>query len=162
MTALIDGHNAIHRLGLRTGSHEGDRRALLARVRRADPQAEVYFDARQAPPRLPDLPREGGLRVRYVRGREADDAILDRVRSAERPGDLVVVTDDRELAGGARQLGARTLPVREFLGEDGTPAQEPPPPGAGGFRPEDFGLPGEVDLRRPPSDLRRGRSGPES
>ena len=119
---IVDGHNALHRLGLRSGDHERDRRKLLSMVRELAPGAEVYFDASRAPRGLPDVRREAGVRVRYVKTGEADRAILARVRDADRPRDLTVVTDDREVAAGARQMHARSMGVREFFTEPGPAA----------------------------------------
>lgn len=147
MRVLIDGHNAIHRLKLRGPDHASLRRLLLVRVAEREPQAIVFFDAREVPPGLFGHAREGGIRVEYVRGRDADSAILDEVRDGP---DALVVSDDRELAGRARQLGARACSVREFFGAE--PPREKPrgrlprrmPP----MEPKDFGLPDEVDLRK--------------
>lgn len=154
MRTIVDGHNALHRLGIRTGDHAGDRRELLRRVREADPGAEVYFDARNAPPDLPAKLREEGVVVFYVRGEEADRAILDRVREATRPRDLLVVTDDAEVAGGARQLGARTRPVRDYFARAEEREEGPGEEGPGGFSPEDFGLPPQINLKHPPREYR--------
>jgi hypothetical protein len=153
MAVLIDGHNALHRLGILSGDHEGDRRELVIRVREIDPRAVIYFDARNAPAGLPEVTREVGVRVRYVRETEADEAILERVREQ---GGGVVVSDDLELLRRARQLHARTRTVADFFDEAGDePAPEvKPEEGAGGMRPEDFGLPRHVNLDHPPSDLR--------
>ncbi len=154
MPALIDGHNALHRLGIRSASHEADRRTLLRRVRRLDPGAIVFFDAGRAPSELPTSLREEGVEVRYCRGEEADAAILRAVRNGDRPERLLVVTDDREVAGGARQLGAKTASVRAWF--EGPPRasrrrREPPDrTGPAGFTPGDFGLPDDIDLEDPP------------
>jgi hypothetical protein len=153
MPYFVDGHNALHRLEIRGSSHEADRRELLIRVRDADPGATVFFDARKAPRGLPGTTREEGLRVVYCREREADREILDRVRDAARPSEIIVVTDDREVAGGARQMGARSVRVDEFLGGEAAAGPEEKD-GPGGFRPEDFDLPGLVNLDHPPGDLR--------
>jgi hypothetical protein len=158
MQTLIDGHNALHRLGLDTGTHEGDRRALLRRVRAIDPGAVVYFDARHAPPGLPTSLREEGVAVRFCRDEEADDAILRVVRNRDRPQRLTVVTDDSEVAGVSRQLGARTASVRGWFGgrRVGRTAPEPPDrTGPAGFTPGDFGLPAEIDLDDSRDDVGR-------
>jgi len=151
--ALIDGHNALHRLRISGGSHEADRRELLIRVREVDATAVVYFDARGAPPGLPESTREEGVRVRYCRRMEADRAILDRVLDRDRPGGLLVVTNDMEMALKARQLGAKTATVDDWFdpGEGETPDDKPD---AGGLRPEDFDLPTFVNLEHPPSEMR--------
>jgi hypothetical protein len=137
-----------------TGNHEADRRTLLRRVRELDPGAEVYFDARNAPPGLSEHVREDGVEVHYCRSSEADRAILDRVAGSSRPGTFTVVSDDREVAGGARQLGAKALAVRAFFVPPEPPAPEKEGGGPDGFSPEDFGLPGRINLRHPPRDLR--------
>jgi hypothetical protein len=116
MHALVDGHNAIGRLGLSGSDAEATRRALLQRVLRVTADATVFFDAQGAPAGAPSVQREGGLEVRFCRAREADEEILAAVRAAVRAEALLVVTDDRELAGRARQLGAKTAAVGEFLG----------------------------------------------
>jgi hypothetical protein len=154
MNALIDGHNAIHRMGLDADTHEAQRRELLRRVRSVDPSATVYFDARGAPPGLPEVLREAGVAVRYCKREEADAAILREVRDAPRPGRLVVVTDDSEVAGRARSLGARSSSVwRWFAQAREEEEEESRPEGPPGFRPGDFDLPDEVDTGDPPAGL---------
>ncbi len=157
MRALVDGHNALGALRIRAKTHEAARHALLRRVATARLRAKVFFDAREAPPDLAEARSELGVEVYYCRRREADQAILDEVRAADDARELVVVTNDREVAGRAVQLGARSVGVAEFLGE---PERE----GGGGdvrrlpqihprLEPEDFGLPEEVDLNDPDPDL---------
>lgn len=155
--ALVDGHNALGALRIRARTHEAARHALLRRVATARLRAKVFFDAREAPRDLPESRSELGVEVYYCRLREADQAILDEVRAADDARELVVVTNDREVAGRAVQLGARALGVTEFLGE--------PERGSGGgdvrrlpqvhprLQPSDFGLPDEVDLSDPDPDL---------
>ena len=60
----------------------------------------------------------------------------------------VVVTDDRELGGRCRQLGARTMGVRAFFVEPPPSVRPRPIPLDGmSYRPRDFELPeGEIDL----------------
>ncbi|MCZ6574780.1 MAG: NYN domain-containing protein [Planctomycetota bacterium] len=156
MDVLIDGHNALHRLGLwGKGDHEQARRTLLSKVRRAAPEAIVFFDARDAPAGIPRRAREDGVRVVYCSRREADAEILDRVRNSSLAQGLLVVTDDRELAGRAQQLGARHEAVAEFFEAGGAPLE--PGPGADSvelpkFKAEDFDLPDEIDLEDPDLD----------
>lgn len=157
MRALVDGHNALGALRFRAKTHEAARHALLRRVATARLRAKVFFDAREAPRDLAESRSELGVEVYYCRRREADQAILDEVRAADDARELVVVTNDREVAGRAVQLGARAIGVAEFLGQP-----EPGPAGAKGRRlpqihprlePKDFGLPEEVDLDDPGPDL---------
>ena len=152
MHAVVDGHNAIGRLGITAADDEGRRRVLLARVARVTTDATVFFDAQGAPPLAPTVDREGGLDVRFSRAREADEEILAFVRAAAQPGALLVVTDDRELSGRARQAGAKASGVAEFFASAPAPAAQEPrarAPGGAGGRPmtaADFGLPAVIDL----------------
>ena len=156
MRALIDGHNALGALRIRAKTHEAARQALLRRVAGVAPHATVFFDAREAPRDLAESRCEQGVDVYYCRRREADQAILDEVRASDDARELIVVTNDREVAGRAAQLGARAVGVAEFLG----PADRAPEPGERRrplrnfprFTPRDFGLPDEVDLSDPDLD----------
>jgi len=148
MRAFVDGHNAIHALRITGADHAALRRELLRRVAEIDPEATVFFDAKNAPPDAPATAREGGLRVVYCRRREADEEMIERVRGSDVPGGILVVTNDREVRGRAAQLGGKACKVAEFFarkpragGKRGS--------GAGGFTPADFGLPDEIDLSDP-------------
>ncbi|MHC4883841.1 MAG: NYN domain-containing protein [Planctomycetota bacterium] len=58
----------------------------------------------------------GGLKVEFAgAGRKADDVILARVRRADKPRQILVVTTDRELGGNCRALGSRIESVERFL-----------------------------------------------
>ena len=167
MRPLVDGHNAIFRLGLAGADAAGLRAELLRRVARVASQATVFFDAQGSSVSAPSVEREGGLDVRFCRGAEADEAILEAVRAAAQPGQLLVVSDDRELAGRARQLGARSAGVREFLEPKGAADAPDPEPAAprGAARDDrrytaaDFGLPSVIDLRAPGAWLAEGTGG---
>lgn len=151
-------------LGITGPSHEAKRHALLRLVGVIAPNAVVFFDARQAPADLWDTRRELDVRVVYCREREADAFIIDRVREASDPHSLLVVSNDREVAGKAVQLGARARGVAEFFaGRPDRGANRAERDHAEEirsrtwkrlhYRPEDFGLPDEVDLENPGDDL---------
>jgi predicted RNA-binding protein with PIN domain len=154
MRVLIDGHNAMAALKVGGKTHEEQRRNLLRRIAQAAPQALVFFDARRAPAGIMDTMSELGVTVRYCRGGEADHAIVATVRNAAAPGQIIVVTNDREVAGKATQLGARALSVKEFFGPRSPlprPGQRPPKKPE--FTPQDFGFTkDEVDLSDPDGD----------
>lgn len=154
MRVLIDGHNAMAALKVGGKTHEAQRRNLLRRVAEVAPQATVFFDARRAPSGIMETLSELGVTVRYCRNMEADAAIIAAVRGAGAPAQLIVVTNDREVAGKATQLGARALSVKEFFG----PRSPLPRPGQKlpkkpEFTPQDFGLKDEIDLSDPDQDL---------
>ncbi len=155
MRVLIDGHNAMAALKVGGKTHEAQRRNLLRRVAEAAPQAMVFFDARRAPVGIMESMSELGVSVRYCRGREADAAILEIVRSSAAPAQIIVVTNDREVAGKAAQLGARSLAVKDFFGPRG-PLARPgrAPPKKPEFTPQDFGFRSdETDLSDPDGEV---------
>jgi len=154
MRVLIDGHNAMAALKVGGKTHEAKRRNLLRRVADAAPQATVFFDARQAPPGMMETMSELGVTVRYCRASEADHAIVGTVRNAAAPGQIIVVTNDREVAGKATQLGAQALKVKDFFGSK-SPLPRPGrrPPKKPEFTAKDFGLPDEIDLSDPDEEI---------
>jgi len=114
---LVDGYNVLHAavLGGQDRSEwwtESRRRELLERVSGFDADAEIWivFDG-------PDDP--GGADAlhgpRCVFAASADDWLVDRVRKAEDPSEIAVVTADRKVAGRARGRGARIVSPRDFL-----------------------------------------------
>lgn len=169
-TVLVDAHNALFRLWPSPpASGEGVRHAVVVRAKAAlasrgdpDAQAHLVFDTTEAGrARAGTHGRDGAVTWSYARG-SADEEIVRLVRQHEgRGGDgapLTVVTDDRELRGRVRQLGARVARVHEWFA--------PPPGGAGGagasaraartgppLTPADFGMSdAPIDLLRTDPD----------
>jgi predicted RNA-binding protein with PIN domain len=123
---LVDGFNVLH-AGVLVGRDrsgwwsEAGRGRLLARAARFDdPEAEIWvvFDGRV--PVRPDAPLPSGRTgLQVVFAPSADDWLLARVRSAEEPARLAVVTADRRLAARAAHRGARVISPRAFLARCG-------------------------------------------
>jgi predicted RNA-binding protein with PIN domain len=116
---LVDGFNVVQ-VGLLGGKDRsrwwsGPRRAqLLAHAAAFEPaEADVWVVFDGGSPRTE--PGAAG-RARVVFTPSADEWLVMRVRSAEDPGRIVVVTADRRLAGRVRHLGARVASPAEFLG----------------------------------------------
>jgi hypothetical protein len=88
------------------------RRELLERASGFDGDAEVWivFDGPDDP-RAEDEPRG----PHCVFAASADDWLVDRVRRAEDPSVIAVVTADRQVAGRARGRGARIVTPKDFL-----------------------------------------------
>jgi predicted RNA-binding protein with PIN domain len=116
---LVDGYNVLHAavLGGRdrsqwwTGSR---RRELLERVSGFDAHADaeiwIVFDGPDDPGAESEPP---GLHCVFAAS--ADDWLVDRVRRAEDPSEIAVVTADRQVAGRARGRGARIVSPKDFL-----------------------------------------------
>ena len=114
---LVDGYNVLHAgvLGGRDRSQwwtESRRRELLERVAGFDTDAEIWivFDGPDDPGAAAESPG-----VRCVFAVSADDWLVDRVRKAEDPSEIAVVTADRQVAGRARGKGAQVVSPKAFL-----------------------------------------------
>lgn len=115
---LVDGFNVVQRTLL--GGRERDewwtarrRTELLERAACFDdPAAEIWvvFDGSDVEPEGSDA-----RGPRWVFAPSADDWLVARVRAAENPGQIAVVTADRRLAERARRRGARVVAPSEFL-----------------------------------------------
>lgn len=166
---LVDAYNVVWRLfGDARGDLDEARRRLVERARDAARRARVpggvdrvhlIFDTHPGSALKGRRGRAGRVSWHYVAG-SADDAILEHLRRHEgRPVGprVIVITNDRELAGRARQLGARTMGVDDFfVPPDVQPPTSWPPVRLDGppFTARDFGLPeGEIDLTDPDADL---------
>ena len=153
---LIDAYNAMYRL-LSAVPEDRDvaRRLLVQRTRDAllagtlNPRAgraHLVFDTWPGAERAGLRDRAGSVSWHYAHG-SADEAIVAHLRRHEGRGPrsvIVVVTDDRELGGRCRQLGATTVGVRAFFTIPPSARTLPTRrgiPGSGSFDAADFGLP---------------------
>lgn len=114
---LVDGYNVLHAAVLvgRDRSQwwtESRRRELLERVSGFDADVEIWvvFDGADD---------SGGSAVpsglHCVFAASADDWLVDRVRRAEDPTEIAVVTADRQVAGRARGRGAQIVSPKDFI-----------------------------------------------
>jgi predicted RNA-binding protein with PIN domain len=103
---IIDGYNLLHVTGLfgrGKASLEASRQALLGFLAAAVEPAElaatiVIFDAAAAPPGLPDRYVIHGIDVRFARGYESADALLEELIAAHpTPRKLTVVSSDHRV-----------------------------------------------------------------
>jgi uncharacterized protein len=121
MPYLIDGHNLIPKVpGMSLEAIDDEDRLVQAlqdfyRSRRQ--KIEVFFD--QAPPARGGRKSAGAVVIHNVRqGKQADQAILDRLRQLGKGvRSWTVVTSDRQVRAGARELGASLLSSEEFAAE---------------------------------------------
>ncbi|TAM41266.1 hypothetical protein EPN54_02025 [bacterium] len=61
------------------------------------------------------IPEEPGMLCLFSRGIEADEKIKELVEESSQPGNIIVVSDDRQVQMGARLLRAQTCGVEEFI-----------------------------------------------
>lgn len=144
MKLIIDGYNLLFSAGLLgrgigPGSLARSRLALLNFVAESvdeDERAEimVVFDARGAPPGLPDRLVHRGLHVRFApKDREADEVIEELVRLESAPRRLTVVSSDHRLQRAARRRRATAIDsdrwyeetLRRRAGRPAPPADKP-------------------------------------
>ncbi len=122
MIYLIDGHNLIgqNRIPGIDIHQEDDEARLVAWLRARQPhlgaRMVVVFDGGIPGGRSLNL-SGGGVDAIFAAQRrsDADTVILQRVRRAARPQDLVVVTNDTALRNKAQRLGAQGMRVDVFL-----------------------------------------------
>lgn len=120
---LVDGYNVLHAGVLRGRDRRewwsaASQARLLAVVETFDdPHAEIWVvfdDARPGSGERCAVP-EAGCRARVAFAPSADDWLVKRVRTAERPGELAVVTADRQVRERSRHRGARVVSPLAFL-----------------------------------------------
>lgn len=111
----IDGYNLLFRISKDYQAMKGNERKLLVAINEAMHrrhfQATVVFDGREKDP--PEALRKNldALAIIYTPyNQTADDYILQNFS----PNDTIV-SSDRELTGKARQRGAQTLSVEQFV-----------------------------------------------
>ena len=119
---LVDGFNVLHAGVLAGRDRAGWWRAesqlrLLRRVARfdaADAEVWVVFDAAHERSERCE-PLAASPRTKLVFAPSADDWLVRRVRQADEPERLAVVTGDRQVQGRVRHAGARVISPRAFL-----------------------------------------------
>lgn len=117
MPYLIDGNNLLGSWGGPRSDDDGRAevvRRVAAFCRARGARATVVFDGQ---PLRPDFDRQdwGSLTLLVPEpGQDADTVILDLVRRAPRPNELIVVTSDKALYSAARTHGAQVLRAHEW------------------------------------------------
>lgn len=120
MSLIIDGYNLLNAInivgrGRGRGCLERARSALLNMLVSTLSEDEfatttVVFDAKEAPPGLPDVSQHHGVTVRFARGfDEADDLIEQLIRADNVPRSLTVVSSDHRIQRAARRRRATAI-----------------------------------------------------
>ena len=132
MPYFLDGNNLIGQARRTARPSEEDClslvREIAERLRRTRARAVLFFDG-HGTGRASSL---GNLTVRNAGSGSADDAIAAAIEASRTPGEIVVVTADRALAGRVRDAGAKCVRPDEFWERFGKPrgagaSKESPP-----------------------------------
>jgi hypothetical protein len=137
---LIDGYNLLYAMGVLLKGRTGPTVLRKARQRLLDLLRErcgeqtdavtVVFDARHAPPGLPDEIDHEGIHVAFaVHEDEADDLIEALIRQASVPHRLTVVSDDHRIREAARRrhcVVQRCGDFMDWLADQPRPRTAPP------------------------------------
>jgi predicted RNA-binding protein with PIN domain len=114
MPYWFDGNNLIGQSAAAAKTDARTRKAFLSALhayhRAGGGKFHVYFDGddrdRSASP--------PGVSIRYSAPVSADEAMLQRLREINNPSEVIIVTNDRELATRCRHAGAAVLTWNEF------------------------------------------------
>ena len=116
---IVDGYNVIHRSGLFKNKRLREQReAFLAFLDHNKPfgsarnRVVIVFDGSED---VFGFPAGSVFEVRFSRGQNADEEIKALVETSSHPKNIVVVTDDKELARAVRSRGAKIMATDEFL-----------------------------------------------
>ena len=114
MPYWFDGNNLI---GLSSAAARADRLSRTAFLsalnewrRSGGGRFHVWFDGDDPG----DMRPPAGIIVRYSAPESADAAICHRLQEIERPGEIIIVTNDRELSSRCRAAGANILDWNQF------------------------------------------------
>lgn len=109
MIYLVDGYNLILTTRFKDMDMERAREYLVSFCKVFAPiEVIVVFDGREEV-------HYGLPGAVFTKGESADDYIRRWLRKSAKPGEVVVVTEDREIRGTAGSLGARVMSPREFV-----------------------------------------------
>jgi predicted RNA-binding protein with PIN domain len=114
MPYWFDGNNVIGQSAAAARQDPKTRRSFLALLSSYATSRGghfvVFFDGDDSGRAIP--PR--GVRVRYCAPLSTDDTILRQAEGARTPAEIIVVTNDRELAARCRGGGLKTMDWRQF------------------------------------------------
>ena len=114
MPYFFDGNNLIGLSAERARSDRQTRRAFLELLSRFSSsrggRIVVYFDGDDPDGAMPPK----GVGVRFSAPLPSDDAIIRDIEGARVPSEIIVVTNDRDLAGRCRHAGSQAMAWNEF------------------------------------------------
>jgi len=115
MPYWFDGNNLIGQSAASAQANSKVRRAFLSSLssyrKSGGGRFLVYFDGDDPDRRSAPT----GVAIRYSAPLSADEAIIRRLREIQRPSEVIVVTNDRELMNRCRNAGAMTMDWHKFI-----------------------------------------------
>ncbi len=159
MDYLIDGHNLIGAMPDISLADPDDEDQLIERLKgymgRKRNRCTVVFDNGMLGGLSPEL-SSSRIKVYFAPNRtEADAIIRSRIRKAENPRNLLVISSDREIIAEARRWGAETMSSKKFASK--LAPQQHKPGGDAGEKP----VPSPDDVRDIEDQFLRGADGKE-
>lgn len=117
---IVDGYNVIRQTpALDKGCLRETRVRLFSFIENERPQGSlknrlaVVFDGASD---VFGCKENYSFEIVFSRGNSADERIVEMVSAFPNPKNIVVVTNDKELASAARRQGARIMSTSDFLG----------------------------------------------
>ncbi len=137
---ILDGYNITAQIpSLSLKNLRGSREGLVRLVELYRPQgserneAVVVFDGK---PGISGGEKHTGVKVLFSENESADDKIRKLIEGSRRKKEIIVVTDDRELALSVRLLDASAMSVKDFLSKVKRPGQDAGGAGTAGGKDE--------------------------
>ncbi len=110
MIYLVDGYNVIFSAGLRREELAESRELLYKFAERYKPdRIIIVFDGK-----LGVCGDKPSMAV-FTKGISADEYIKNYVRNSKKPGEIVVVTNDRAVISYVKNFGAKTMSPWKFI-----------------------------------------------
>jgi predicted RNA-binding protein with PIN domain len=120
MHYIVDAYNLLFRILKKRGSLEKSRELLITELNdiasELKLQITLVFDGAEDTHIHPTRGHFDAIELIYTpKSKTADEYITSDVENAKTPGNITVVTNDRELAGRSKNHGTHTLSIDGFL-----------------------------------------------
>jgi len=120
---IIDGYNVVKQVTFLSGKKLRDGREGLVRfIEQYRPQGSkrnqvtIVFDGKSEV-LSPAMRTE--IRIIFSQNGSADDVIKSMIEKASKPGEYIIVSDDKAVVFYCRSIGAKGLSVRNFIANTG-------------------------------------------
>lgn len=120
MHYLIDGYNLLFYGDESKSTLQSKRQTIIQSLQKEfallHMKGTVVFDGTHEPGEQSGLSYKSPLVIAYShQGQTADQYILEKLEASKTPSELTIVTNDKRLAMHARNYGAKSMTITEFL-----------------------------------------------